>query len=120
MAKMTKKYSAAINVALKKNIPPTPKQDDMYAALEAVGIIWDSSQGAWNDTSNVPAEPASEVLRVRVWAKTEDVETQAGQVMQALISSGYVFLERSRPYVCRPPKQLESRVYLSFMKVRGA
>ena len=116
MAKLTKKYSAAMIAAQKHNIPMNGNQEELYASLNKAGMIWDSNQSKWLDITNEHADPASDVLRVRVWAKTEDVEKQAGHIMQALLSSGYILVERSQPYVCRPPKQLESRVYLSFLK----
>ena len=114
MARRTAKYIGASEFARSKNIPVTDDQEALYAALGKAGILYDKMQG-WYDVSKEPAEPPSDVLRVRVWAKTGDVEAQAQLIVQALKNEGYELLEQSQPYFCRPPKQLESRIYLSFI-----
>lgn len=119
MAKMTAKYSGAVAIARTKNIPITDDQEELYAALGKAGFLWDKMK-KWYDVSQEPAEPPSDVLRVRVWAKTEDVEQQARLIVRSLTSGGYRLLEQSQPYVCRPPKQSESRIYLSFIDDGGA
>lgn len=114
MAKMTAKYKGAVEIARSKNIPITDDQEALYAALGKAGVLWDKMKG-WYDVSLEPADQPSDVLRVRVWAKTEDVEAQARLIVRTLTSGGYRLVEQSQPYVCRPPKQLESRVYLTFI-----
>ena len=32
-------------------------------------------------------------------------------------ANGFVLEEGSEPYICRPPKQLESRIYLTFRRL---
>jgi len=119
MARMTAKYIGAMAIARSKNIPITDDHEALYAALGKAGILYDKMKG-WYDASQEPAEEPSDVLRVRVWAKTEDVEAQARLIVRTLTSGGYRLLEQSQPYVCRPPKQLESRIYLSFIDDGGA
>jgi hypothetical protein len=114
MAKMTAKYLGAIEIARSKNIPITDDQEALYTALGKAGFLWDKMKH-WYDISQEPAEQPSDVLRVRVWAKTEDVEAQAGLIVRTLTSGGYRLIEQSEPYICRPPKQLESRIYLTFI-----
>lgn len=116
MAKMTAKYAGAFAIARTKNIPITDDQEELYAALGKAGFLWDKMKH-WYDASQEPAEQPSDVLRVRVWAKTEDVEAQARLIVQTLTSNRYRLVEQSQPYVCRPPKQLESRIYLTFMMI---
>jgi len=114
MAKMTAKYAGAIEIARRKNIPITADQEQLYAALGKAGFLWDKMKH-WYDVSQEPAEQPSDLLRVRVWAKTEDVEALARLIVKSLTSDGYRIVEQSQPYVCRPPKQLESRIYLTFI-----
>jgi hypothetical protein len=114
MAKNTAKYRGAAAIAASKNIPITDDQEALYAALGKAGVLWDKMKG-WYDVSEEPADQPSDILRVRVWAKTEDVEAQARLIVRTLTSSGYRLIEQSQPYICRPPKQLESRIYLSFI-----
>lgn len=118
MAKMTAKYRGAVAIARTINIPITDDQEALYAALGKANILWDKMQG-WCDVSQEPADQPSDLLRIRVWAKTEDVEAQARLIVQALTKGGHRLVEQSQPYVCRPPKQLESRVYLTFIAERG-
>ena len=115
MAKMTAKYSGAIAVARSKKIPAGDDQEELYMALGKAGFMWDSKLQTWYDISSEPADQPSDVLRVHVWAKTEDVESQARLIVRTLTSGGYRLVEQSQPYVCRPPKQLESRIYLTFI-----
>lgn len=46
----------------------------------------------------------------------EEIEEFSEVVSQLLRQNGYVLVDKSEAYLCRPPKQNESRVYLSFRK----
>lgn len=70
-------------------------------------------------TSSLPADPPSNLIRVRLWADASHVEQLADTVTQMLETSGYRVLERSN-YPCRPPKQLEARVYLTIARVASS
>ncbi len=62
------------------------------------------------------ADPPTELIRLRVWADARFVEQVADECVFAVAAKGLRLVEKSDPYNCRPPKQLEARVYLSFMK----
>jgi hypothetical protein len=51
---------------------------------------------------------------VRVWADKNKVENAADLFIENVESMGLKLLERSNSYPCRPPNQLESRIYLTF------
>jgi hypothetical protein len=55
------------------------------------------------------------MIRIRVWAATEKVADAADAVAEAMPQYGLRLIERSEPYICRPPKQAESRIYLTFV-----
>lgn len=114
MPKMTKKYKAAAHkaIAIGRDIPPG--QDELYELLEAQGYAWDSETGEWVSLASQPADPPTKLVRVRVWADSSVVEQMAAYVAKSLANYELVLEERSAPYPCRPPKQLESRVYLTF------
>ncbi len=116
MTKMTAKYSGAVGIAHRKRIGISGDQEELYALLAKAGFWWDSQLQTWSEVSNEAADEPSNLLRVRVWAKTKDVESQARLIVRTLTSGGYRLVEQSQPYICRPPKQLESRVYLTFMR----
>lgn len=115
MAKMTAKYGGAVAAARSKGIPISDDQEELYQALSKAGFMWDSELKTWYDISKVPADEPTDLLHVRVWARTENVEAQARLIVRTMTSGGYRLVEKSEPYVCRPPKHRESRVYLTFI-----
>jgi hypothetical protein len=52
---------------------------------------------------------------VRVWAESGEKLDQAVRLIEAAFAQGFARIYKSLPYPCRPPKQLESRVYLDFL-----
>lgn len=122
MPKMTAKYSAALYEARRLDIDFTGSQEDVYNRLQQAGLMWDSEQKLWIEMANEPADPATLLVAVRVWADAEVVEEAADVVADGFERAGFSLVERSNPYPCRPPKQLEARVYLKLMppaKERG-
>jgi hypothetical protein len=113
---MTAKFASAIEAARRAGIKdkPTWTQEELYAALQKVGRMWDSDQKEWIDLSNVEAEPATDLIMVRVWSDSEIVDEVADELVARLKVSKFKLVERSESYLCRPPKQLEARVYLKF------
>ena len=55
-----------------------------------------------------------EVIKIRVWADSAEIEDLTDLVIGRLKDAGLTLVERSVPYICQPPKQHESRVYLKF------
>lgn len=107
--KRTKKYVTALEIAtLDHN-----SQDELYSKLNGLGYYWNAVSGKWERDDTLP-DPASDLFRVRLWADKEKVEEFAEVVSQLLRQSGYKLHDKSESYSCRPPKQNESRIYLTF------
>ena len=79
------------------------------------GLQWNSQEGEWQDVASEPADPATGLIKVRVWSDTEIIDEVTDELVKLMTSRKFGMVERSLPYMCRPPKQLESRVYLAFV-----
>ena len=119
MPKMTAKYSSAFNELRKLNFPThtinIEKQDEVYGALQERGYMWDSEQKEWIELANEPADEPTKLVMVRVWADLEVVQEAADEVIKSLKRKGFDLVETSPVYPCRPPKQLEGRIYLKLL-----
>lgn len=113
MPKLTVKYRLACECANSLQIEVSENQETLYRVLNEQGWYWDSSIQEWKQFTE-PADPPTELIRIRVWSDRSRVEGAAYQLRVAMEEQGYIFLEQSEPYACRPPKQLEYRVYLTF------
>lgn len=114
MPRMTQKYKAALKAREQHGLVcDTIPQDVLYAALEQHWIFWDSTTGQW-EKGQEPDDPTP-LLMVRVWSNLDEVNDYADIIKTALESRGYACVQASKPYVNRPPKQLEGRVYLQFL-----
>jgi hypothetical protein len=118
MAKRTTKYVRALEVAEHLAIAEVNNQEALYQLLNGQEYFWDAERKVWEQTSEV-AQPATKFIRVRVWTDSKKVQVAADDikaVLSVLDGTGYELIEESRPYVCRPPNQLDSRIYLVFRK----
>jgi len=120
MPKMTRKYSLALStyhyrVGGDKRAVDVNNQEALYAELSRLGYLWDSTQSAWIELAAEPADEPTPLVMVRVWADGDIVEEAADLVSDHFKRKGFAALKRSEPYRCRPPKQLESRIYLEFI-----
>lgn len=112
MPKQTAKYRAAREVGNTFGIPANVEAEALYDKLREAGYDWDSRMQVWN---KMPApNPPSRLIRLRVWADGEVVEDIADDLVRFLGAHGLQCDERSAAYPCRPPQQLESRIYLTF------
>lgn len=115
MPRMTQKYRAALELA--KTILSSPLQPNdsqsLYHDLNQKNWFWNSKTGVWEQGE--PAQKPTELVYVRVWADTEKVEQAASDVAGEMQRRDYRLVDRSETYPCRPPKQLESRIYLKFL-----
>lgn len=111
--KRTRKYASASDLALSLDISIPDNQETLYRLLNESAYYWSSSLRKWEHLPQ-SADPPSDVIYVRVWADASRVDGVAYQLRVSLESEGYVFLDQSQPYPCRPPKQLEARIYMSF------
>jgi hypothetical protein len=112
MPKRTQKYVAALKVAARLKIPELEKAELLYEDLNAKNYFWNADKKKW--LPGAAPVPATELIRVRTWAETSRVESIADSVVFGLVEAGFILLEKSKPYMCRPPNQNESRVYLTF------
>lgn len=103
MPKQTRKYRTACELADRLNVSDRSNQETLYRLLNEQNYYWDSGTQTWQFLQK-DAKPPTELIHVRVWAETSRVEGAAYQVR----------MEASSPYPCRPPKKLESRIYLTF------
>ncbi len=121
MPKMTAKYKGAVETARSHNlpVPATKNQEALYDLLQKNSFFWDSRAKQWNKHDLKKADPATELVNLRVWAEAETVEFVARDIAAMMQAQGYRLVETSKPYLCRPPKQLEARVYLKFLPPVG-
>ncbi|MEH2438397.1 MAG: hypothetical protein V7K25_30065 [Nostoc sp.] len=107
--KRTAKYSKACQILTF----PHSSQEQLYSELNRLGWYWQSGKKEW-ERDDTPAKAATKLIRVRVWAAKETVENAAELFLENAESNGLRLIEKSAPYPCRPPNQLESRIYLTF------
>jgi hypothetical protein len=111
--KKTQKYSKACE----KLTFPHSTQDELYAELNRLGWYWQASQKEWVRDDRIPNE-ATKLVKVRVWADSKKVADAAALIIESVESNGLRLLQKSPPYSCRPPQQLEGRIYLEFEEVK--
>jgi len=116
MPKRTAKFVAAESTARKNKIRPTGEAEDLYNRLADAGFMWDSKRGEWINLAAEPAELPMNKIMVRVWSKGEEVRQIAEDLVMSMNMVGYSLIQMSEPYPCRPPKQLESRIYIEFAR----
>lgn len=117
MPRRTRKYTAAERTARSLGLQVDPTEDDaaeLYRQLEDQNYRWNSKTGSWEDWGSMPADEPSPLIRIRCWAPAEAVEMIADGVVESMLAAGLRLLDRSKAYPCRPPQQLESRIYLIF------
>ena len=116
MAIMTVKYTAAVHLASNLRIHPSEDQNALYARLMQRGYLWDSQQAVWVELADEPANPPTQLVSIRVWADKNSVEQVADDLVRAMQRHGLRLEKRSQVYLCRPPQQLEGRVYVVFAR----
>jgi hypothetical protein len=115
MAKMTKKFSSALIVARREGIPENQRnQGEFYQLLNANGYFWNSLINKWEFVADEPADEPTAFVRLRVWSDSEIIAEVADDISKAMKQLKFKLKERSDAYRCRPPKQSESRIYLTF------
>jgi hypothetical protein len=112
MPKRTRKYVAALDTAAGLSVTSTEDAETLYQLLNQKNFFWDATEGRWVPGS--APQPATDLIRIRVWAESSKVADVANTVVRRMNGSGFSLIEKSDPYMCRPPNQLESRIYLTF------
>jgi hypothetical protein len=88
-------------------------QDELYQELNRLGWYWQPKKKEW-ERDDTPAKEVTQLVKIRVWAATDKVSLAADLLIEQLESIDFELIEKSTPYQCRPPQQLESRIYLVF------
>jgi hypothetical protein len=113
MPRQTRKWVTACELADRLRIEICENQETVYSELNEAQYYWQSDRQDWI-LINTPADAPTELIKVRVWSDHTKVEGAAYQLRLAMEDQGYKFVEQSERYKCRPPKQLESRIYMTF------
>ena len=108
--KRTKKYVAAEAIALEIGVPIN---DDIYQNLQENNYFWDSDLGEWIPRGE---NPTSNEIEIRICSDSKKVSEDCDRIIQILSKQGLTLEDKSQPYICRPPKQLKSRIYLTFSR----
>lgn len=113
MPKWTRKYREAFDLADQLLIAERDNQDSLYRLLNEAGFYWDFNAGAWYRKSNLQSRGS---YLVKTYFKREP--TGGYEVFlylrRHLERQGYLIAEDSLVYIYQPPKQLISRVYITF------
>jgi hypothetical protein len=113
--RQTVKYKAAVKVAQKSGLMDWATQAGLYELLQCNGHMWDSKTGEWLHLPSMEADEPSPLIKVRAWAELGNVEAVSSCIANLMGCVGYELAEKSKVFPCRPPKQLEGRVYLTFL-----
>lgn len=107
--KQTQKYITASQILTF----PHATHQDLYNELTRLGWQWNPQKKEWARDDR-PAKEATQLIRVRVWAATNKVDQAAELFLENAEENGLRLIEKSSPYVNRPPNQNDSRIYLVF------
>lgn len=118
--RQTAKYAAAVATAHNHKLPAidTHNRDQLYDLLQKHGFFWNSDLKDWEEFDPADADQPTPLINIRVWADGDIVEDVTGNLVRK-VNPLWTLVEQSKPYPCRPPKQLESRVYLKFLPKGG-
>lgn len=91
------------------------EREELYQQLNKNSYFWNSEKKRWEEI-NTKANPPTELIKIRIWADARITEAVASELIEVLAKKGLRVMNQSKPYLCRPPEHLESRVYLEFVK----
>lgn len=112
--RITEKYRKAVQIGHPLKIT-TKDREELYQQLNKNSYFWNSERKKWEKISTT-ANPPTELIKVRIWADARITETVASELIEALAKKGLRVMNCSKPYLCRPPEHLESRMYIEFVK----
>jgi len=115
MARRTVKYVSAESVGLKLKLR-WETAEELYAAIEAAGYMWDSEKGQWLDLTKMPAQPASKQIMVRVWTDKDKVGAVTQHLIEKMMPAYELLTPTSKIYPCRPPQHNDGRIYMAFVE----
>ncbi|MDJ0509259.1 MAG: hypothetical protein QNJ64_08410 [Crocosphaera sp.] len=105
--RQTQKYVKATQILTTNH----SSQEQLYQELNRLGWWWNAKLKEWERNEQL-AEPPMEGLKMRLWGNNEEIEDYADLIIQLLRENGYSIVDKSQPYLCRPPQQNKSRIYL--------
>lgn len=116
--KRTAKYLAAVTTARQLGLSVAVRHssaDEVYSQIESSGYYWDSKSGKWQERASV--DPLRELdrslVRVRVSAHLDTLESCATRLMQCLQQSGFTLYEASKIYPNLRDADGGGRIYLT-------
>lgn len=112
--RITEKYRKATEIAQSLNLT-TENREELYQQLNSHSYFWNSEKKDWEKIST-KADPPTELIKIRIWADARITESVASELIEALAKKGLRVMNCSEPYLCRPPKNLESRIYMDLTK----
>jgi hypothetical protein len=122
--RITPKYKAAVTIGAKLGLNETRAMDQgvLYEALNKAGCFWNVKIAEWEQADPNKADAPSDVIRVRVWAAADEVANITADLIEAnrQVNPEWVLTEQSQAYLCRPPKQADARIYLTFKPKKDA
>lgn len=111
MSRRTLKYTRALEIDSEFT---HLSRDELYSHLQDKGYYWDSNMSRWVYTPGEQNDPASQLIKIRVWYDKNQVKEVADKIIEALTDMGLRSVETSSIYPCRPPKGNDGRIYLTF------
>ncbi len=57
-----------------------------------------------------------DIIKLRIWGKSYHIEEDTKAIVELLEDNNYLVVEASKPTQCRPPRDDESRTYLTIIK----
>jgi hypothetical protein len=112
--RISEKYRKALQIGHPLKIM-TKDREELYQQLNSNSYFWNSEKKKWEKIS-IEANPPTELIKIRIWADARITETVASELIEALAKKGLRKMNCSKPYLCRPPEHLESRMYIEFVK----
>ena len=112
--RITEKYRKALEIGQRLKIT-TKDREEIYQQLNSKSYFWNSEKKKW-EKIRTKSKPPTELIKIRIWADARITEAVASELIEALSKNGLRVMNCSEPYQCYPPKGLESRVYIDFVK----
>ncbi|MEQ9486167.1 hypothetical protein [Coleofasciculus sp. F4-SAH-05] len=91
-------------------------REELYRKLNERHYYWNSQGKQWEKLTFEDADPPTEVIRIRIWTDSRYTKDIAEELISSLAARGLRCVSKSTPYPCRKPNQLESIIYLDFLK----
>lgn len=112
--KQTRKFVSAEKLYRKLGLTQRYRtQDALYELLGEQNYYWDRKAQRWQDGGE--SDPPSTVISIRITTGYDRLNEVAEVLIEALGEYELELIEQSKPYPCRPPKQNDSRMYLTFL-----